>query len=149
MDFKILDVTAQNGHLVVTAQHYKPDGSPWFTENYLFQGREGLKQKRATNVLGQILQDDDTVAPTVVVRRGPPDQVEQVLEPGKRWKLLPGPHMDESSILGTIRLIHAQRVASGFQGNNDRLVTPPSTVEDGTGCNVLLARFSLMKGREG
>ena len=63
MDWKIIEVYASSGHLVVTVEHYNPGPAPqalWFIEHYLFQGREGMRQRRAANALGQILLDDST-----------------------------------------------------------------------------------------
>jgi len=149
MAFKIIEVYVSSGHLVVTAEHYRPDGSAWFTEHYTWQGREGLKQKRATNVLGQLLLDDDTVAPTEIVRRGPPDETRQVLPPGRAWKLRPGPHMVDDSILGTIRSIHKQRLVTGWpQGAVDRLTTYKYSSADQQGCETLRARFQALVGHQ-
>lgn len=149
MDFRIVDVYLSSGQLVVTAEHFNPDGSAWFTEHYTWQGREGLKQKRATNALGQLLQDDNTVAPTRVTRRGPPDETEQFLEAGKTWKLRPGPHMVDDSILSTIRSIHRQRLATGWpQGKIDQLPTFKSGPADNLGSDALKLRFQGLIGHQ-
>ena len=148
MDFRIVEVYISSGQLVVRAEHFKPDGSAWFTEHYTWQGREGLKQKRATNALGQLLQDDDSIAPTRIIRRGPPDEVEQFLEAGKTWKRLPAPHMVDDSILGTIRSIHRQRLATGYPNRIDQLRAPTPTAADVAGCPVLLAKFQVLIGRQ-
>ena len=147
MDFRIVDVFIQGGHLVVKAEHFKPDGSPWFTEHYLFQGREGLKHKRATNaLLGQPLLDDGSVAPTELKRDN--DRQVPVLPPGRRWARRPEPHLAEDSVLHTIRLIHRQRAAAQAPNTVDRLVTPPPTQADNDGCGALLTQFAGLKGRE-
>ena len=38
--FRIVDVRAEQGQLVVEAQHFYPDGSHWFYNLYTWQGRE-------------------------------------------------------------------------------------------------------------
>jgi len=147
MDFKIIEVYASSGHLVVTAEHYNANGSLWFVEHYTWQGREGLKQKRATNALGQLLLDNGTVAPTEV-RRGPPDELAAFLPPGRNWLRQPAPHMVDDSILSVIRAIHKQRLASGWpQGKVDTLQTFKSASTDHAGVTVLLAKFRSLIGR--
>jgi len=147
MDFKITEVYISSGHLVVTAEHYNANGSLWFVEHYTWQGREGLKQKRATNALGQLLLDDGTVAP-VAVRRGPLDELVAFLPPGRNWLRQPAPHLVDDSILGTIRSIHKQRLATGWpQGKVDTLRTFKPAPTDHAGVAVLLAKFRLLVGR--
>lgn len=146
-DFRIVDIFTQDGQLVVKAEHFRPDGSAWFTENYTWQGREGLKQKRATNALGQLLLDDGTVAPSDP-DPNVPGRRNFRLPPGRTWALRPGPHMDESSILSTIRSIHRQRLLTGWPNTVDRLGNFRPKPEDVTGCPALLARFQALLGRE-
>lgn len=146
MDFKVLDVFVQGGHLVVKAQHFKLDGTAWFTEHYLFQGREGLKHKRATNGLGQPLLDDGTVAPTELKRDN--NRQVPVLPTGRQWARRPEPHLAEDSILHTIRLIHRQRTALNSPNTVDSLVVPPATKADNDGCAALLTKFQGLNGRE-
>jgi hypothetical protein len=147
MEFKIVDVFTHDGQLVVTVEHYNPNGSFWFLEHYTFQGREWSKQKRATNALSQLLLDDGTVAPTNPgVGAGDPPQ--PFLPPGRTWALRPGPHMDDSSILDTIRSIHQRRLVSGWpQGSIDRLGPAKPSPQDTTGAPALAAHFQHLKGR--
>ena len=146
MLFKILEVFTQNGQLVVKAQHYNADGSVWFVEHYTFQGREGVKQKRAVNALGQLLLDDDTVAPTELDSPGVTRRA--VLPVGRQWKFRPGPHMDNGSILSVIQSTHRQRVAAGWpQGQADQLPAFTTTPVDDAGASTLLAKFLPLIGR--
>lgn len=148
MDFMIVDVFTQDGQLVVKAEHYHPTGALWFVEHYTWQGREGLKQKRATNALGQPLLDDGTVAPSTT-NPGPPVQVIYWLPDGRSWLRLPAPHMVNHSILTTIRSIHRQRLTSGWpQGKIDRLPAFKFSPEDEAGCPVLLTKFRLLVGQQ-
>ena len=147
MNFKIIDVFTHDGHLVVKAEHFNLDSSFWFLEYYLFQGREWHKHKRAVNARGQTLLDDGTVGPTRP-RPNEPERTEQFLPPGRTWALRPGPHMDDSTILDTIRSIHKQRLVSGWpQGKIDRLGTLKPAPQDTTGCVPLAAHFQHLKGR--
>lgn len=147
-DFKIVDVFTQDGQLIVKAEHYHATGSLWFVENYTWQGREGLKQKRATNALGQLLLSDNSVAPSRIVRPGLPDVLEQYLPTGAQWKYRPGPHMDEASILSVIASIHQQRLAAGWpQGQVDVLRRFKPTQEDEGGIVGLTLGFQSLKGR--
>ena len=146
MDFKIVDVFTQDGQLVVKAEHYHPSGVLWFVEHYTWQGREGLKQKRATNALGQLLLDDGTVAPSTT-HPGPPAEVIYSLPAGRTWLLRPGPHMDRSSIVKTIRKIHKQRLVSGWpQGQMDPMCRFKFNGDDTTGCTGLRSHFQTLIG---
>ena len=153
-DFKILDIFAQDGQLVARVAHYHPaaPAAVWFVEHYTWQGCEGLKRKRATNALGQLLQDDDSVAPTRLKQSERPerlDNVEQFLAAGRTWKLRPGPHMVEDSILIRIRGIHKERLLSGWpHGQADVLGRCRGSPDDTLGAPALLAHFRYMIGRE-
>jgi len=147
MIFKIVNIFQQDAHLVVQVEHYNPDGTFWFLEHYRWQGREGLKRKRATNAQGEILLEDGSVAPY----SDPPGELEQYLPEGAKWQYLPGPHLDESNILGTIQTIHQRRLASGWpQGRVDILArTAPHKLrqEDHDGSPQLLSKFDSLKDR--
>lgn len=148
-DFKILDVFADNARLVVRVEHYNADDSVWFTENYCWQGREGLKRKRQTNSDGAYLMDDGNVAPLM-----PADPVTGFAEPylpdGRTWARYDIPYMDESSILGTIRSTHDDRLVSGWpQGSVDAMSsTGQPNPRDEAGISTLVSLFSSLKGRE-
>ena len=60
--FRIQAVRKRDGHLVLDVQHFHPDGSAWFQESYVFQGREGHKFKTLLNDSGEPLMDNGQVA---------------------------------------------------------------------------------------
>ena len=146
MDFKIIDVHNQDSHLAVCVEHYNVDGTLWFTENYTWQGREGLKQKRATNADGDILLTDGTVAPYLATNDV--GIAEQYLPEGKSWQLRPAPHMDDESILTTIRATHKDRLVSGWPSTTDTLSPCSCTNEDVDGCDTLVSKFTSLIGCE-
>lgn len=143
MDFRVTGVITQDHYMVVQVDHYNADASFWFSENYYFQGREGLRQKRSTDVNGMVLQDDGTVAPV-------DEEGEPYLEPGKSWAWEPPPRMVNDSILDVVRSIHAQRVANGWpQGRRDALrPVPPAAIKqaDIDGAPTLITQFSSLVG---
>ena len=145
---KIVDVFEKDCHLIVLVEHYHADGSFWFREDYRWQGREGLKQKRATNDQGEALMDDGQVAPTHNVEG---DQLHYLPE-GREWARLPAPHIVDDSILSVIRSIHAQRLVWGWpQGAIDQVSSIPDSKisqRDRDGCPVLIAKFAALVGYE-
>ena len=148
MQFEILDVFQQDSQLVVKVRHHNPDGSAWFVEHYTWQGREGLKRQRRVNALGEPLLDDGTVAPTRVVRPGPPETVEWFVPAGREWAYNNRPRMNEVDILNVIAATHKQRLITGWaQGTVDQLGSFKSTPADEVGCPVLLAHLTALKGR--
>ena len=141
--FNIAEVSVCDCHLLVKVEHLNDDGSPWFWEQYIWQGREGIKQNRASNPDGEFLMDNGEVAPFLEDVRHP----EQYLPDGRTWARRPGTHMDNSSILGAIREVHQQR-QGGFVGYNG-WITPSleHRTDDEDGCAILLDRFSGLVGR--
>ena len=150
IDFKIIDIFEHYFCLIVLAEHYHADGGFWFRENYRWLGSEGLIQKRATDSEGRPLLDNGELAPTRPADNHRPEEV-AYLPSGRDWARLPAPHVDEGSILDTIRSIHAQRLVTGFpQGTIDRVSAIPDskiTQRDRDGCPVLIAKFAYLKGR--
>ena len=148
-DFKVISVWEQDCHLIVTAEHYHPDASFWFTENYRWQGREGLRHKRSTNARGELLLSDGTVAPT---RNNVLGESEAYLPGGTDWQRNAGIHMDNNAVLGVIRTIHGERLLSGWpQGQRDvvqSVSVERLSQEDQDGCSVLTAAFSSLVGLE-
>ncbi len=61
--FRIVDVRAEQGQLVVEAQHFYPDGSHWFYNLYSWQGLEEYKNPIVSNEGGDLLLEDGSIAP--------------------------------------------------------------------------------------
>jgi hypothetical protein len=123
--WQILNIKGQDSYLVATVQHFNPDGSPWFIENYRWQGREGGKQKRASDENGELLLDDGSPAPK---RLGSDKEEHQYLPAGRQYKFLPGTHISDESLLSLIRTTHEQRLVSGWpQGYRDSLRSVPTS----------------------
>jgi hypothetical protein len=144
--FRILAVRSEYGHLVVEAEHFNPDGSFAYFENYLWQGREGDKHARVTNARGQLMLDDDTVAPLRIKnpRPGLPDTpLEQYRPEGRQWKRYATPHMDSGSITSTIEAIHSQRLITGWSKGQSRLTVSPhdGLQKDRDGVAALVSKF--------
>ena len=143
-DFRILDVLDHDCHLAVKVQHLHDDGSSWYVEHYLFQGREGLKHKRSTNAAGRLLMDNDEEAPEgdspeklPEEAAGPHNQA-QFLPEGREWKRNSEPHLHEESILNAIRQHHiicSEPDAPVQQDDVDR-----------QGCEALAAYFQYLRG---
>ena len=146
MNFRIVDVFTQDGQLIVRAEHFHANGSPWFTEHYTWQGREAFKQKRETNIRGEMLLDSGEVCPSVPIPFT--NQRHQVLPPGRNWKYRPGPHMDDGSVLSEIRATHQKRLVSGWPDSTDTLSAFKHTTADDAGCDTLRRRFLALVGRE-
>jgi hypothetical protein len=149
-DFKIVQVFEKDCQMVVQVEHNHADGSFWHLEHYVHQGREGLRQKRATTRDGIPLMDNDQIAPLVDIVEGAITRQDRRLPPGRTWKLRPGPHLDDDSILETIREIHSLRLLSGWpQGSVDKLSTSKHSDADKAGCPSLTAHFQRLVGVEG
>lgn len=138
--FNITEVRICDCHLLVKVEHLNDDDSIWFREQYVWQGREGVKQKQATNSDGEPLMDDGNVVPT----RGDPP--EYYLPEGRSCAMRPGPHMDDDSILSTIRDDHAQRQGGfvGYNGWRDEHFGIGDHDEEG--CDILLEQFERLVG---
>jgi hypothetical protein len=155
----IKDVSLLDCRLVVQVEFHHADDTFWHIENFAFQGREGLKHKRMTNGLGEILMDNGEVAPSrVVVQSDDPDDVDglktqrmQYLPEGRSWARHTTCHMDENSILDQVRDTYQQRLISGWaQGHVDtisRIPTGNIKQADHDGCDVLLTKFAYLKGQ--
>ena len=148
MNFRIIDVFAQDSQLVVKAEHFHPSGAFWFTEHYIWQGREGLKRQRKLNALGAPLLDDGTPAPTRA-RTERPDQTEYYLPTGRQWGYNEWPRLSETGVLRTIEEIHQQRVLTGWpQGRIDVLGKCRPNYLDPAGILVLLPHLKNLVGRQ-
>jgi len=145
--FRIIDVRAEYGHLVVEVEHFKPDGAFWFFENYVFQGREGGKYEIAVNALGEKLLSDETVAPKRIVK-GPPQREEQYLPSSRTWKYSTTISLEQASILGVIDRIHMQRQPTGWNKGANRLTVAPRAARnrDTDHVQALVTKFSPLVG---
>ncbi len=114
VDFIIREVTARDGQLSISADHFDADGAFWFREEYTWQGREAFKRKKALDPQGRVLMDDGQPAPTRPVVGGMPGDREAFLPPGRSWRRESIPRLKTESILITIRSIHRQRQNSGW-----------------------------------
>ena len=147
-DFKILDVFERSWHMVVVAEHYQPDDSFWFTENYTFPGVEGVKRKRTTNAGGEALMDNREVAPTYKITPDRPDNPgisAQYLPEGRSWAREPAPHLNAESILSIIRSVHARRTESGWSVQTDSIPPLPVNSVNEAGVEVLINTFDSLK----
>ena len=140
-EFKVLDVRAHNGQLLVRVEHFDASGSHWFFEDYTWQGREGLKRKRQTNPQGKLLLADGTVAPSNA-------KGDQYLPGGREWAYLPPPIMDNEAIVSVIRQVHQSRLITGAPYADGRLRTsvPPGTPRDNAGIGLLASKFAGLRG---
>jgi len=139
MDFKIIAVYEQDCHLVLRVEHYL-DSLPWYKDDYIWQGREGLKRKRKTNANGSLLMDNGRVAPL--------RDEEPYLPAGRNWARYGMPHMDDGSILETIKVAHRRSVENGRPYADGTIGTAKLTFEDRdyTGCSQLVAKFAHLPG---
>ena len=62
-DFRIVDVRSSQGKLVLEVQHIDKHGKEWFYELYTWDGLLNERVDRETNILGEFLREDNTVAP--------------------------------------------------------------------------------------
>jgi len=147
MDFKIVDVFDYHSHLCLYIQHCHADGSDWFKEYYLTQGREGLKQKRQTNEAGLLLMDNGQAAPERSHLDGS-ERTEQYLPAGRTWARHPAPHLDEDALLGTSRSIHAARLITGWREDSTLPGNLGFFAEDTAGCSVLVSKFLYLRGHQ-
>ena len=63
--FRIVDVRDAYGRLVLEVQHFKANGDHWFYEVYTWEGTEEFNRLPATNAQGQLLLEDNSVAPAI------------------------------------------------------------------------------------
>ena len=146
--FRVIDVRAEYGHLIVEVQHFHPNGSHWFYENYTFQGREQYRRPRVTDEGGRLfLKRTGREAPKRAVGRD--GVARHYLPPGREWLRHNRPHLDRHAILGVIREIHDSRVTSGWDRGVKRLTTHrlDGSTRDWAGARRLAARFARMKAR--
>ena len=148
--FRIIDVRVEYGHMVVEAQHYNPDGSHWFYDNYTFQGREQYQRPRVVDHLGDapqtrlFLASDGREAPK---RANVDGEIIYYLPEGEEWLRHSHPHLDRAGILHVIRSTHDRRLETGWTDGLQRLTTHPLdyTDEDVDGAPYLQRRFQELK----
>jgi hypothetical protein len=150
-DFRIIDVRAEYGHLIVEVQHFNPDGSHWFYENYTWRGEQQYHRPRVVDQLGRIppftrmfLASDGREAPTKADRNG---NLFHYLPVDEDWLFQRRPHLDDNSILDVVQQIHGQRSITGWAKGQQRLSTHPldATDEDRAGAPFLTSRFAGLK----
>jgi len=142
--FQVVDVRAEYGHLVVEVQHFKPDGSHWFFEHYVFQGREQFKRPRVTDETGRLFLDDGREAPKRAASLG---GEEHYLPEGRSWLRQSRPYLGQDSILSVVQSIHEQRSITGWTKGQLRLTTGAldHSSEDLSGASSLAQRFQVMR----
>lgn len=158
-DFQILNVRALNGHLVIEAEHFNPDGSHWFFEEYLFQGREAFKHKRIADDDGFPLlkRTDSDAAPIgtddpsgaraarVADSNG---TVEAVLSASREWlRDETQPHLRESSVLKVIAEEHRLPHTQGYDGRIEGAKRLTPSADDLAGASQLRAAFMSLSRR--
>jgi len=138
-NFRIVDVRAEYGQLIVEVQHFNSDGSHWFFEDYTFQGREEFKRPRVIDTQGRLFLDTYAEAP----KRSSSGQDEYYLPTGAEWLRSNRPHLDSEGILSVIQSVHEQREVTGWSKGRFRLTVTPldGRQDDRRGAAVLAARF--------
>jgi hypothetical protein len=148
--FRILNVTAVNGKLVVEVAHLDSDGSTirWY-EEYDFQGRTGKKQIER-NADGRPYLDNNELAPlTPSPIDGEPMAGSYYAPTGRTWKLKDNTvWLTEDHILSTIRSCHRKGQPAGYDGRSGgKSQTVAGSSDDNTYISGLLAARSNMAGR--
>jgi hypothetical protein len=147
--FRIIDVRAEYGHLIVEVQHYAPDGSHWFYENYTWQGREQFNRPRVMDRLGVgdterfFLKSDGRVAPA---RLNLERKQEHYLPEGEEWLRHNYPNLTDDKVTFIIQYWHNIRQGTEWTRGKQRLTTHPMdyTGEDAAGARRLKTRFSSL-----
>jgi hypothetical protein len=148
--FRIISVSTHDNQLLVEVEHFKTDGSFDYFENYLWQGREGLKEPRMVNSQGDLYLSDGSIAPYRVLDEGR----RQYYRPdGRGWLRTGTPHLDHESVLTSISLIHKERETwdnddwpGGYKRGQSRLLEKPVAFNqrDAAGIEKLISKFHGM-----
>ena len=120
-DFRVIAVSEHDGQLLIEVEHFKPDGSFDYFENYLWQGREGTIFPRKVDANNRLLLANGNVAPFKATTYG--IAARQYLPQGHTWKREESPALDTNSILAIIQSSHNERVdwiATDWPGNKKR-----------------------------
>ena len=150
--FRILDVRAEYGHLVVEVQHFNLDGSHWFYELYAFQGSEQYKRPPLVVIddakLGklkrQLFLADGSLAP---VREGLDGKLDYYLPDEADWLRDNRTYLDQYSITSIIQKIHSKRLIAGWTKGKQRLTLYPLdyNIDDDFGARLLVQQFAGLK----
>jgi hypothetical protein len=151
-DFRIIDVTQHDNHLVVEVEHFKSNGDFDYFENYLWEGREGTKFPRAVNPDGLALLKSGSIAPGRMISGTM--QMVQYLPPNEEWQLEATPFLDQKAILSVIQDTHNKRKywtendwPENVKRGQSRLLEPELSfnAQDSVGINVLVSTHSALK----
>ena len=161
MDFRIVRVFDHDCHLTFQVEHFNADETFWFSEHYLFQGREGLCHQRMENASGELIMDNGEVAPTRLFAKSRAKAQftdaenkafglvdEQYLPDGRDWAYQTTPYLDVSSVLAVIGQSHSSHLVSGLPAANtvDVLHSMRPSERDRLGCDSLLLKFQHLVG---
>ena len=141
-DFRILDVRSEYGQMVIEVQHFNPDGSHWFYENYTFQGREEYQRPIAKNQAGHLLLSNGDIAPFKSME----GELTPYLPKDTKWKRESYPVLGNQAVINVISRIHGRRTETGWNKGKQRLTTHPmdSNADDRGGANKLTQRFTAL-----
>lgn len=137
--FRIVDVRAEYGQMVVEVQHFLPDGGHAYFELYTFQGRENTKHPKVVNADGFVLLKTGEIAPFRATRFG----LRQYEPEGREFARESFPHLEDDSLLRVIQKIHGLRDPETWPKGELRLTTAPlnGTLEDYANADQLSQRF--------
>ena len=104
--FRVVDVRAEYGQLILEVEHFGADGRFWFFEAYTWQGREGGRHPRALDSDGYVLLNNGDRAPLTV---GPIGTLVPYAPVGTRFMRSQGLYVTEDAVLAVIQQTHAKR----------------------------------------
>ena len=120
--FRIGNVKAEYGHIVVEVSHLNPDGTHRYWENYVIRGKEWFKKPRVTDSEGRLLLDTGEVAPYLFNDFG---ELRQSLPDGKDWKYQELPFLEFESFTLAATTKHIERENIVWEKGTKRLITYP------------------------
>ncbi len=126
--FRILNVKAEYGHVVVEIEHMNPDGSRDYMENYVVRGKEWWIRPWARNEHGQALLSNGSVAPyriSPTALENGRGLIEQYAPVGMSWQYSSIPRLDINDIAQIAARTHTQRSDTGWGRGDLRLLTAP------------------------
>ena len=146
VDFRIVDVRAEHGQLLVEVEHFDDLGDFWFYELYTWQGREGNNHAIAVDFEGRPLLSNGRIAPQKENIAG---VLRAYLPAGKEWQRETDIRMDDNSITSVIEEIHTKRKISGWTKGTERLTVRPLeyTDADAGGLATLVTKFEPLTER--